>query len=502
MIKQEIINAIESSSVYDVAKKTDLNFLEDMSSQLDNKIFLKREDQQPVYSFKLRGAYQKISQLSSQDLQKGIIAVSAGNHAQGVAFSAMKKGVKATIVMPATTPDIKVDAVKRYGARVVLYGDSYDEAYEKAKEMVINSEAMFIHPYDDGDVIAGQGTIAKELLDQLENVDYVFIPVGGGGLLAGMAVYLHHINPNIKIIAVEPENSACLHHALNAQERVTLEHVGIFADGVAVKQVGALPYELVNDSIHDTVLVSTDEICAGVKDIYDSVRAIAEPAGALSLAGIKKYLQAHDIKGKTVAGILCGANINFHRLRHISERAELGEQKEALFSVAIDEKKGSFLTFCQVLKGRSITEFNYRYQHDSIAQIFVGIQLKDKETSADFLTVLNEQGYQAVDLTYNEVAKLHLRYMIGGKPQDLDSERLYRFQFPERPNALLNFLSMLGTDYNISLFHYRNHGAAYGRVLVGIQVRQDQLQVFTALIASIGYTFFDETNNEGYPLFL
>tara|TARA_B100000131_G_scaffold276860_1_gene280323 strand:+ start:844 stop:2349 length:1506 start_codon:yes stop_codon:yes gene_type:complete len=501
-MKQRIIDHILSSSVYDVAKQTDVNYLDFLSSSLGNHIYLKREDQQPVYSFKLRGAYHKISLLSDSQLSAGVVAASAGNHAQGVAYSAMKKGVQATIVMPVTTPDIKVNAVRSFGATVILHGDSYDDAYEKAQVIIKESNAVFIHPYDDLDVIAGQGTIARELLEQVSNIDYMFIPVGGGGLLAGMAVYLKHINPAIKIIAVEPENSACLHEALQAKERVVLDHVGIFADGVAVKQIGQYPYDLVRDYVDDTVLLTTDEICAGVKDIYDSVRAIAEPAGALSLAGIKKYLQSHDIKGKTVAGILCGANINFHRLRHISERAELGEQKEALFSVAIDEKKGSFLTFCRVLKGRSITEFNYRYQHDNVAQIFVGIQLQDNETSADFLAVLNEQGYQAVDLTYNEVAKLHLRYMIGGKPQDLNNERLYRFQFPERPNALLNFLSTLGTDYNISLFHYRNHGAAYGRVLVGIQVSQDQLSGFTALLDSIGYTFFDETDNEGYPLFL
>ena len=501
-MKHNIIDQILSSNVYDVAKQTDLNYLDTLSVDLGNDIYLKREDQQPVYSFKLRGAYHKMSLFTDSQLQAGVVAASAGNHAQGVAYSAMKKGIKATIVMPVTTPDIKVAAVRNFGADVVLYGDSYDDAYEKAQVIINDSDAIFIHPYDDLDVIAGQGTIAREIIEQLANIDYMFIPVGGGGLLAGMCVYLKHVKPDIKIIAVEPENSACLYEALQAKDRVVLDHVGIFADGVAVKQIGRYPFELVRDCVDDTVLLTTDEICAGVKDIYDNVRAIAEPAGALSLAGIKKYLHSHDIKNKVFAGILCGANVNFHRLRHISERAELGEQKEALFSVAIDEQKGSFLLFCRVLSGRSITEFNYRYQHDSVAQIFVGIQLQEDETSADFLGVLNQHGYQAVDLTYNEVAKLHLRYMIGGKPQDLNNERLYRFQFPERPNALLNFLSTLGTDYNISLFHYRNHGAAYGRVLVGIQVSQDQLSGFTALLDSIGYTFFDETDNEGYPLFL
>ena len=501
-MKQQIIDQILSSPVYDVAKQTDLSYLDELSSLLGNTIYLKREDQQPVYSFKLRGAYHKMSLLTADQLDRGVVAASAGNHAQGVAYSAMKKGIDATIVMPVTTPDIKVNAVRSFGAEVVLHGDSYDDAFHKAQTIIHDSNAVFIHPYDDLDVIAGQGTIAKELLEQQSNVDYVFIPVGGGGLLAGMAVYLKHSNPAIKIIAVEPENSACLHAALDAQERVVLDHVGIFADGVAVKQIGKLPYDLIHDCVDDTVLLTTDEICAGIKDIYDNIRAIAEPAGALSLAGIKKYSQQHGIKNKVFSGILCGANINFHRLRHISERAELGEQKEALFAVSIDEKKGSFLTFCHVLEGRSITEFNYRYQDTNVAHIFVGIRLRDQERSVDFLARLNDQGYEASDLTYNEVAKLHLRYMVGGKPHNLESERLYRFQFPERPNALLNFLSTLGTDYNISLFHYRNHGAAYGRVLVGIQVRQDQLQAFTALIASIGYTFFDETNNEGYPLFL
>ena len=501
-MKKKILKLIEETNVYDVAKKTELQFLDEFSKQHLNSFYLKREDQQPVYSFKLRGAYQKISLLTTEQLARGVVAASAGNHAQGVAYSAMKKKIKSTIVMPATTPEIKVNAVKRYGSKVILHGDSYDDAYEKAQEIIADSNATFIHPYDDYEVIAGQGTIARELLDQLSSIDYVFIPVGGGGLFAGMALYLKYKNPSIKIIAVEPENSACFNAALTAKKRVVLDSVGIFVDGVAVKQIGKIPFDLARDYVDDTVLLTTDEICAGIKDIYDNIRAIAEPAGALALAGMKKYSRLHGLENKTLVGVLCGANINFHRLRHISERAEIGEQREALIAVGIPEKKGSFLKFCNLFKGRSITEFNYRYQTEDKAQVFVGVQLKPTETSEDFLSILNNKGYDALDLTHNEVAKLHLRYMIGGKPAQLQSERLYRFQFPERPNALLNFLKTLGSDYNISLFHYRNHGAAYGRVLVGVQVEASQLKSFTALITSIGYTFFDETNNDGYGLFL
>lgn len=499
---QEILKKINTTTVYDIAKKTPVSFLKNQSKLTNNYIYLKREDEQDVFSFKIRGAYTKIASLSNEEKNKGIIAASAGNHAQGVAISAMKLKIKATIVMPATTPQIKVDAVKSYKANVVLKGDSYDDAYDHAHIIAKSNNLTFIHPYDDIDVIAGQGTIAKELHDELENIDYCFIPVGGGGLLAGMLTYLKEKMPKTKIIAVEPENSACFHEAYVNKKRVKLKQVGIFADGVAVKEIGKLPFELTKDKIDDCVLVTTDEICAAVKDIYDETRAIAEPAGGLSLAGIKKYTKLNNISQKNCVGILCGANINFHRLRHISERAEIGEKNEALFSIEIPEKQGSFLSFCKLLHDRFITEFNYRYHSKEKAHIFVGIQLKDNESSSDLVNFFNVNNYTAIDLSKNEMAKLHIRYMVGGKNNTIINEKLYRFQFPERPKALLNFLSTLGSKFNISLFHYRNHGAAYGRILIGIQVEKDKEKTFNSLLKQINYVYFDETQNPAYKLFL
>ncbi len=499
---KQIYDIILKSTVYDVVDISPLSKLDKFSTLYKNSVHLKREDLHCVHSFKIRGAYQKISQLSDHDKSLGIIAASAGNHAQGVAYSAYKLGIKSTIVMPKTTPQIKVEAVKSYGSHVVLYGDSYDESYEYAMSLAKKSSYVFIHPYDDINVIAGQGTIAKEIDSQLSSIDYIFVPVGGGGLISGIVSYFKYIKPEIKIISVEPENSACFYEAMKHNDRVVLDHVGIFADGVAVKQIGELPFELINAYVDDSVLVTTDEICASIKDIYDNTRAIAEPSGGLSLAGIKKYVLKHNLQNKTCVGILCGANINFHRLRHISERAELGENRESLFAISIPEVKGSFLEFCKLLKGRSITEFNYRYVSSEKATIFCGVEMNETEQSQDVERYYNKCGYNAVNLSNNEMAKLHIRYMVGGKVESISNERLFRFQFPERPGALLEFLSTLGSEYNISLFHYRNHGAAYGRILIGVQVNEDDYLSFKRLIDTIGYVYFEETDNPAYKLFL
>ncbi|RAP34569.1 threonine ammonia-lyase, biosynthetic [Candidatus Marinamargulisbacteria bacterium SCGC AG-439-L15] len=502
---KDLIQDILSSNIYDVVKNTPLDKLSFFSDASGNSVYLKREDLQDVHSFKIRGAYNKISMLSEAQKKKGIIASSAGNHAQGVALSAKKLSLKATIVMPITTPAIKVSSVKSYGAKVILHGDSYDEAYHFASDYAKKNDLSFIHPYDDHHVIAGQGTIAKEICDTLgkDQIDYVFIPVGGGGLVAGMAAYLKHINPKIKVIGVEHEHSACLNAALKNNKRVTLPYVDIFADGVAVKQIGKLPFDILKDKVDSMQLVTTDEICASIKDIYDNIRAIAEPAGAMSLAAIKKYTAQHGLKNKVCVGLLCGANINFHRLRHISERAEIGENKEALFAVNIPEQKGEFLRFCALLKGRSITEFNYRFTTSKEAHIFVGIQLDDAKKETDHLkTTFQQNNYAFQDLTDNDCAKLHIRYMVGGKVATLKNEKVFRFQFPERPGALLQFLEGLGSQWNITMFHYRNHGSAFGRVLVGVDISKETETQFFNYLDSLGYTYFDETMNKAYKLFL
>ncbi len=497
------VSLINEATVYDVCIKPPLDKLNQLSQKCNNSIFLKREDLQPVHSFKLRGAYNKISQLSKQELKQGVIAASAGNHAQGVAYSAQKLAISATIIMPVTTPDIKVAAVKRLNATVILFGDTYDDAYDHAIEIAKQKKLTFIHPYDDPLVIAGQGTIAVELLAECPDVDYLFVAVGGGGLIAGVATYIKSINPTIKIIGVEPDNSACMTAALAAKKRITLDHVGIFADGVAVKQVGEEPFRLAQIYVDEMITVSTDEICAAIKDIFDETRHIAEPAGALATAGLKAYVKSNSVSQKTLISINCGANTNFDRLRHIAERAEIGENKEAIFSVEIPEKPGSFKLFCKLLGKRPITEFNYRYNTAQSAHIFVGIGLENADSSKnDLLALLSENHYPTIDLTDNDVAKLHVRYMVGGHAADVVDEKLFRFQFPERPGALLKFLTTLGSRWNISLFHYRNHGAAYGRVLVGIQVPDHDIDTLKALLDSINYTYFDETGNPAWQLFL
>ena len=496
------LRKILTAPVYDVAIETDLSWLGKLSSELGNDIYLKREDQQPVHSFKLRGAYNKLAQLSEKRRKQGVIAASAGNHAQGLALAAKTLGVTATIVMPITTPEIKVDNVKRFGANVVLTGSSFSEASESAMIMAKEQQLTIIPPYDDSDVIAGQGTVAKELLQQLPTADVVFVPVGGGGLLAGMAVYLKQLCPEIKIIGVEAEDSACLAAAMDAGEPVDLDHVGLFADGVAVKRIGSKTFALIEKYCDQVITVTSDEMCGAIKDIFEHTRVIAEPSGALSLAGLIKYCQTSK-GGEKLAAILSGANMNFHSLRYVSERCELGEQKEAVLSVEIPEQKGSFRRFCQILGGLAITEFNYRYADNQKANIFVGVKLTNGQQQLDELvTELTSKDYKVTDFTDNELAKLHVRYMIGGKNTAPMDERLFSFEFPEYPGALEKFLDTLGENWNISLFHYRNHGAAFGQVLAGIEVPDNKQNGLFEHLDDLGYQYQEETNNPAYQAFL
>ena len=500
---KKYIERILKARVYDVAKETPLESAKGLSERLGNQVLIKREDLQPVFSFKLRGAYNKMAHLSDAELKRGVIAASAGNHAQGVALSAREMGVKATIVMPKTTPDIKVQSVRKYGAKAVLIGDAYDDAYKHALELSQEKGMTLVHPYDDPEVIAGQGTIAMEILRQHSGkIDAVFIPVGGGGLIAGMAAYIKYLFPDIRVVGVEPEDAPTLHHALAAKRRVTLKQVGIFADGVAVKQIGKETYRLCKQLVDEVVLVSSDEICAAIKDIFDDTRSIAEPAGALSVAGLKKYVQQNGVSKQTLVAIDSGANINFDRLRHVAERAELGERKEAVLAVTIPERPGSFKKFCQLLGKRQITEFNYRFADKESAHIFVGIQLSGGEEREALVERLRDKGYPVEDLSDNETAKVHVRYMVGGHQQGVEDEILYRFRFPERPGALLQFLTHLGRNWNISLFHYRNHGAAFGRVLCGIQVPQGERGKYQEFLDKLGYHYQEETDNPVYKLFL
>jgi len=498
-----MVERIEHASVYEVAAKSPLELAAKLSRRLDNQVFLKREDTQQVFSFKLRGAYNKIRQLSEADRKRGVITASAGNHAQGVALAAQKLQIPAVIVMPKTTPDIKVRSVRDLGGDVVLHGNTYDDAYLKAQELASQNSQVFVHPYDDLDVIAGQGTIAKELLDQCDSMDVVFIPVGGGGLIAGIGAYLKTKNPAIKIIAVEPKDAACLDVAMKSGERQILEQVGIFADGVAVRQIGEQTFNIAKHCVDAVLTVNTDEICAAIKDIFDDTRTIAEPAGALAVAGIKQYLDTHTLVGQNLVAIVSGANINFDRLRHVAERAEFGEQREAILAVTIAETPGSFRAFCKILGQHGITEFNYRFANNDQAHIFVGVKLEQGEKDKKALiSLLESKNYPVTDMTDNEMAKIHIRYMVGGHSQSLSNERLYRFQFPERPGALLRFLDRMGEDWNISLFHYRNHGAAYGRILVGIQVPDDQQAQFVEFLDKIQYPYWDESDNPAFGLFL
>ncbi|MCA0899662.1 threonine ammonia-lyase, biosynthetic [Microbulbifer agarilyticus] len=498
------IKRILDARIYDVAIETPLEPMRQLSHRLGNRVLLKREDLQPVFSFKIRGAYNKLLQLPAEQRAKGVICASAGNHAQGLALGAQQLGVRATIVMPSTTPAIKVNAVRMRGAEVVLHGDTFDEAASHARALVAERDLVFIHPYDDPDVIAGQGTVAMELLRQHPgNLDAVFIPVGGGGLAAGMAAYIKYVRPEIKVYAVEPEDAACLKLAMDEGHREgRLPQVGLFADGVAVAQIGEETYRVLRETIDGVITVSTDEICAAIKDIFEDTRSIAEPAGAVGLAGLKKYAEQSGEQNQALATVCSGANTNFDRLRYISERTEIGEKREAVLAVTIPEKAGSYLQFCRDLGDRSITEFNYRYANSGEAHIFVGIQVSTDADRAQLVANLEESGYQVTDLTDNEMAKLHIRHLVGGRAPGVSNEVVYRFEFPERPGALRNFLEQLAGRWNITLFHYRNHGAAYGRVLVGLEVAEAERPELNALLDQLHYPFWDESENPAYRFFL
>jgi len=498
----EYLRAVLRAPVYEAAQVTPLQKMEKISARLGNTILVKREDRQPVHSFKLRGAYAMIAGLSAEQRARGVVTASAGNHAQGVALSASKLGIKSLIVMPVATADIKVDAVRAFGGEAFLFGANFDEAKAKAIELSEQQGYTFVPPFDHPMVIAGQGTLAMELLQQDAHLDRVFVPVGGGGLAAGVAVLIKQLMPQIKVIAVEAADSACLKAALDAGHPVDLPRVGLFAEGVAVKRIGSETFRLSQEYLDDIITVDSDAICAAMKDLFDDVRAVAEPSGALALAGMKKYIQQHQIQGERLAHVLSGANVNFHGLRYVSERCELGEQREALLAVTIPEQQGSFLRFCQLLGGRSVTEFNYRYANADEACIFVGVRLtRGMEERHEILQLLSEGGYQVVDLSDDEMAKLHVRYMVGGRPSKPLRERLFSFEFPEAPGALLRFLQTLGTHWNISLFHYRSHGTDYGRVLAAFELSDSEPQ-FEEHLAALGYDFHDETNNPAFRFFL
>ena len=496
---KKILNA----RVYDVAIESPLDPMPRLSERLGADVRLKREDLQPVFSFKLRGAYNKIVGLSEAERAKGIICASAGNHAQGVALAAKRLGIEATIVMPRTTPSIKVDAVRRLGGKVVLSGDAFDEALAHARQLEAIHGLTFVPPYDDPDIIAGQGTVGMEILRQHPDpIEAIFVPVGGGGLVAGIAAFVKYLRPEIKVIGVEPVDAASMDAALRAGSRVTLNQVGLFADGVAVRQVGEEPFRLCQLHLDGVITVTTDEICAAVKDIFDDTRASAEPAGAVALAGLKSYAERAHGSGSLIA-IHSGANLNFDRLRHIAERAELGERREALLAVTIPEKPGSYRSFIQTLGRRQITEFNYRYAHDQLAHVFLGVQLAGAIGEKDALVAsLRDAAYEVVDLSDDETAKVHIRYMVGGRAAGLADERLLRFEFPERPGALLRFLDGLAAGWNMTLFHYRNHGADYGRVLTGIVVPEAERERFTECLNDLGYSYWDESDNPAYKIFL
>jgi len=497
------IKRILEANVYDVAVESSLSPANFLSERLENTVLIKREDEQPVYSFKCRGAYNCIVKKTPEERALGIVTASAGNHAQGVALSAQKLGIKATIVMPRTTPEIKVASVRARGGKVVLHGDTFDEAFVHSQKLVEEKGMTYIHPYDDPDVIAGQGTVAMEILRQYTgHIDAIFVPVGGGGLAAGIAAYVKYLRPEIKVIAVESTESACLAAAMKAGRRVTLPHVGIFADGVAVAQIGKHTWEVCKDNIDDVITVTPDELCAAIKDIFDDTRSVAEPAGALGVAGMKKYVEREAIKGQTLVAIESGANMNFDRLRYVSEMAEVGEGREVIIAVTIPEKPGSFQTFCNLLGKRPITEFNYRYGHDDQAQIYVGVKVVEGGKE-DLLKELDEKGYPVLDLSHDEISKYHIRHMVGGHaPESINNEILYRFEFPEKPAALLNFLKKLGKRWNISMFHYRNHGAASGRVLVGLQVPKGEKKELNGYLKDLGYPYWEESDNPAYKLFL
>ncbi len=499
----DYLQKILTAKVYDVAIESALDVAPTLSHRLHNRVLLKREDQQPVFSFKLRGAYNKMAHLTPAQRAKGVIAASAGNHAQGVALAAQKLGCRATIVMPVTTPHIKIAAVEARGAKVVLHGDSYSDAYTRAQTLQKSSGATFVHSYDDPDVIAGQGTVGVEILRQCQGpIDAIFVAVGGGGLISGIAAYVKRVRPEIKVIGVEPVDSDAMTRSLSAGRRVTLSHVGLFADGVAVKQVGKETFRLARQYVDEMVCVDTDAICAAIKDVFEDTRSILEPAGALAVAGMKTWCERHSVRDRTLVAIACGANMNFDRLRFVAERAELGEAREAIFAVSIPERPGSFREFCALLGNRSVTEFNYRFADATTAHLFVGVEVANRQESRELLALFHRHRIEAFDLTDNEMAKLHVRHLVGGHAPAAKNEILYRFEFPERPGALMRFLNSMSAGWNISLFHYRNHGADYGRVLVGMQVPPADKADFRRFLDRLGYTCVDETDNPAYRMFL
>ncbi len=497
----DYLRRILSSNIYDLAQVTPLQKMEKLSARLKNNIFIKREDRQPVHSFKLRGAFAMISNLSKAQKEAGVIAASAGNHAQGVALSAKHLGLRALIVMPQNTPSIKVDAVRGYGGEVLLFGANFDEAKAKAMELAEELNMTFVHPFDAPNVIAGQGTIAMELIQQRGDLDRIFVPVGGGGLIAGIAVLIKQLIPEIKVIGVESKDSACLYAALKAGQPTDLERVGLFADGIAVKRIGEETFRLCQQYVDDVVLVDNDQICAALKDIFENVRAVAEPSGAASLAGLKKYVKEHQIEGENLACILSGANLNFHTLRFVSERCEIGEKHEALLAVTIPEQRGSFLTFCQILGNRAVTEFNYRHADDRNACIFVGVRINGSQEKMEIIKELQQNGYNVEDLSDDDIAKTHIRYMVGGRAASIKNEKLYRFEFPEQKGALLKFLKAL-TNWDISLFHYRAHGADYGDILAAFTMENGSEAELTHHLEQLGYRFQDVTDSLSYRYFL
>ena len=499
----DYLRKILTARVYDVAQETPLEPARGLSLRLKNNVLLKREDMQPVFSFKLRGAYNKMAHLSPEQVSKGVIAASAGNHAQGVALSAQRLGCRAVIVMPVTTPAVKIEAVRGLGGEVVLFGDSYSDAYDHALTLQKTQGLTFVHPFDDPDVIAGQGTIAMELLQQYqEPIDAVFVAIGGGGLIAGVACYLKQVKPEVRVIGVQTIDSDAMDQSIKAGQRVTLTEVGLFSDGTAVKRVGEETLRLCQKYVDEIVLVDTDAICAAIKDVFEDTRAILEPAGALAIAGMKHWVNREGVEGKTLVAIACGANMNFDRLRFVSERAEIGEQREAVFAVTIPEERGSFKRFCEVIGDRNVTEFNYRIADAKAAHIYVGLQIRNRNEAHQMADALTQAGFQALDLTDDELGKLHLRHMVGGRSALAKDERIFRFEFPERPGALMRFLSSMHPDWNISLFHYRNHGADYGRILVGIQALDQSKDGLQSFLGQLGYPYWEETEHPGYKLFL
>ena len=499
----QLLHDILKSRVYDVALETPLELAPRLSRRLANEVLLKREDYQPVFSFKLRGAYNKIAHLREDECSRGIITASAGNHSQGVAFSARKLGLRAVIVMPQTTPQIKVEAVRGMGAEVVLAGDSYTDAQAHCDAMVAETGLTFIHPFDDPLVIAGQGTIGAEILRHSQDrFSVVFVPVGGGGLIAGIAGYLKVLRPDVSVIGVEPFESDAMYQSLAAGRRVRLDHVGIFADGVAVREVGEVTFPLVRDTVDEIVRVTNDEVCAAIKDIFDDTRTVTEPAGALAVAGLKAWVERGSVRDRSLVAVLSGANMNFDRLRFVAERAEVGEAREALLAVTIPERPGAFREFCAAIGRRVVTEFNYRLSGRAQAHIFVGVATQSRQDGTALAARLNAGGYETVDLTDNEMAKLHVRHMVGGHAPDVRHERLCRFEFPERPGALTEFLDKLGGRWNISLFHYRNHGADFGRVLAGFEVDEGDLPAFRQFLDGLGYPYTAEHDNQAYTFFL